>query len=178
MPSLSDIGRGQVALRSPIGHRRWRLRIGRAGGRRLGLGTLMAASVFACSGGADPIQQLLEEVVAAAEDRSAEGVAAHLAPGFHGRGLGREEARATLGRYLAAYRAVEVQIYGVSVAREGSTARVGLIAEFSGEVRRLGGLGDFLPPQAAYRFDLQLQIEDGRWLIAGADWEALDPPAR
>ena len=88
----------------------------------------------------------------------------------------RAQARSTLHRYFAGYEAISVDYYDVQVERSEAAATVSLIAEFSGDARRIGGLSGLLPPGAVYRFDLELVEEAGEWWVASARWEALAPP--
>ena len=142
------------------------------------LGAVLVAGLWlSCSGEKDPVQALLDDVEAAVEDRSAEAVGTHLSQGFVGsRGLQRADALATLRRYLAGYQTVGVEIYGVQIEQAEATASVSLTAEFSGDARKIGGLSGFLPPAALYRFDLEVAVENERWVITSSDWKALPPP--
>lgn len=151
---------------------------GRVLSRRAWLGVL-AAAVACSSGPSDPVQQLLEELEAAAEARDADGFGARLAEDFKGaRGMGRADALATLRRYLAAYESVGLEVYGVEIDRDGPTAKVRCVIEFSGRARPLGGLQGLLPPDAAYRFDLGVaEEEDGWWRVRQAAWEQIPPDA-
>jgi hypothetical protein len=144
----------------------------------LGLAVCLVAGLSpACSGETDPIQALLNDVEAAVEDRSADAVGAHLSQGFKGAGkITRADALATLRRYMAGYQTISLEVYEVQVEQAEATASVSLTAEFSGDARRIGGLSGFLPPAALYRFDLELTTEEGRWVIAAAEWKALPPP--
>jgi hypothetical protein len=51
------------------------------------------------------------------------------------------------------------------------------VVEFTGNVRKLGGLEGLLPPEAVYRFDLQAGDEDGTWRVRSVQWEEVQPPA-
>jgi hypothetical protein len=138
---------------------------------------LVGLAWISCGGETDPIQRLLNDVEDAVEDRSVDGVAAHLSAGFRGSGgITRADALATLRRYMAGYQTIRLEIYDIQVDRAEATATVGLTAEFSGDARRIGGLSGFLPPAALYRFDLELSQDGDRWLIAAAEWKALPPP--
>jgi hypothetical protein len=145
--------------------------------------TLAAASLLvlavapACSRPpADPVAALLAELEAAAEERDAERLAERLAPDFRGAdGLGRPEAVAQLKRYFAAYESVGIDVYGVETEREGTSARVRCVVEFSGKARQAFGLEGLLPPSAVYRFDLDAVDEGGVWRVRGATWTPAEP---
>ena len=134
---------------------------------------VLLALAAACSRApADPVQALLGELKAAAEARDAGRFAERLAPDFRGaHGLGRSGAVAELRRTFAAYERVTIEVYGVEAERDGDSARVRCVVEFSGQARRAFGLEGLLPPSAAYRFDLDVADEGGVWRVRGASWE-------
>jgi hypothetical protein len=136
------------------------------------LGLLSGA---ACSGTPDdPIEELQAELVAAAEDRDAERFGARLSEDFRGpRSLARADALASLRRYFAAYESVDLEVFGVEVERDGNAAHVTCVVELSGRARQLGGLQGLLPPEAVYRFDLEVADENGVWRVGEAAWEAV-----
>lgn len=138
---------------------------------------LVAVLASACSRPpADPVEALLAELEAAAEARDADRFAERLAPGFRGGpGLGRDEALLQLKRYFAAYESVAIDVYGVEADRDGPTARVRCVVDFSGKGRKAFGLEGLLPPSAAYRFDLDAADEDGTWRVRGATWAPAEP---
>jgi hypothetical protein len=138
---------------------------------------LAASASFACSAPpADPVDELRTELESAAEARDAERFAEGLSESFRGpRGLGRAEALATLRRYFAAYESVSLEVYGVEVERETTSARVRCVVEFAGRARQLGGLRGLLPPAAVYRFDLGVADEAGVWRVREASWEMVRP---
>ena len=124
----------------------------------------------------DPVEALLAELEAAAEARDADRFGERLAPAFQGlHGLGRSESMAQLKRYFAAYESVAIDVYGVQAERNGATARVQCVVEFSGRARQAFGLEGLLPPSAVYRFDLDVADEDGTWRVRGATWAPAEP---
>jgi hypothetical protein len=137
------------------------------------------AAVVACSRGpSDPVQELLEELEAAAEARDADRFGARLSESFReARGGGRADSLATLRRYFAAYESVGLEVYGVEVDRDATTAEVRCVVEFAGRARQLGGLQGLLPPAAVYRFELGVAEEDGGWRVRRAAWEHVPPDA-
>lgn len=54
---------------------------------------------------------------------------------------------------------------------------LGFRAEFNGAARRIGGLDGFLPPSAAFRFDLRLTRRATDWKVTAADWRPVEPIA-
>ncbi|MGD8894667.1 MAG: hypothetical protein PVJ73_01395, partial [Acidobacteriota bacterium] len=78
-------------------------------------------------------------------------------------------------RYFAAYESVSLEVYGVEVERETTSARVRCVVEFAGRARQLGGLRGLLPPAAVYRFDLGVADEAGVWRVREASWEMVRP---
>ena len=139
---------------------------------------LVLAALPACSRApADPVEALLAELEAAAEARDAERFSERLAPSFQGgQGIGRPEALARLKRYFAAYESVAIEVYGVESDRDGTSARVRCVVEFSGQARQAFGLEGLLPPSAVYRFDLDVADEGGTWRVRGATWEPAEAP--
>ena len=138
---------------------------------------LVIALVSACSRTpADPVAALLVELEAAAEARDAARFVERLAPAFRGaHGLGRPEVLAQLKRYFAAYESVAIDVYGVETERDGASARVQCVVDFSGKARQAFGLEGLLPPSAVYRFDLDLAEADGEWRVRGATWAPAEP---
>jgi hypothetical protein len=134
---------------------------------------LVLAALPACSRApADPVEALLAELEAAAEARDAERFSERLTPLFQGgQRIGRPEALARLKRYFAAYESVAIEVYGVESDRDGASARVRCVVEFSGQARKAFGLEGLLPPSAVYRFDLDVADEGGTWRVRGATWE-------
>lgn len=146
---------------------------------RSGWAPAALALVLACACGAprDPIQALLAELEQAAEARDAAALRALLAPGFRGpEGLDEVEAEALARRYLAGYEQVNLDLYDVAVEEQGDAARVAFAVDFRGEARRLGPLQGLLPPEASYRFELELVRSDGQWRVAAAQWWPQAPP--
>ena len=125
----------------------------------------------------DPIQALLDDLEAAAEAKSADGILEHLADDFRGQGgIDRVEAMGQLRRYLAAYEKVELEVYDVAIQRAEGSANVAFQVEFTGQALTIGGLGGLLPPGASYRFDLQVVERGGAWKVLRAAWESVAPP--
>jgi len=144
--------------------------------RRAWLAAAAGTTLWCSRSPADPVEALLGELTAAAEDRDADRFAARLSQDFHGKGrLSRPDAVAQLRRYFAAYESVGLSRYGVEVNRAGGDATVRLIVEFSGRARTLGGLQGLLPPSAVYRFTLETGDEGGVLKVRSADWEEAAP---
>ncbi len=146
--------------------------------RALAAATLLVLALApACSRRpADPVAALLAELEAAAEKRDAERFGERLSADFRSAdGLGRAEAIAQLRRYFAAYDSVALDVYGVETEKEGASARVRCVVEFSGKARQAFGLGGLLPPSAVYRFELEAGDEGGVWRVRGATWTPAEP---
>jgi hypothetical protein len=138
---------------------------------------VIALTLGACRGQPDPVLALVEALRVGAEDRDAAAIADRLADDFRGNGsVDKAEATATLRRHFAAYESVHVVIYDVTVTRRTDTeADLGFRAEFNGAARRIGGLDGFLPPSAAFRFDLRLTRRGPDWKVGAADWRNVEP---
>ena len=148
--------------------------------RPLAAAAVVVALLAACGGPPkDPVEALLVELEKAAEARDADRFAERLSSGFEGQGsIDRAEAVAQLRRYFAAYETVAIDVYGVEAEREGATARVRCVVEFSGQARKAFGLEGLLPPSAAYRFDLEVADEGGAWRVRRAGWETVEGPGK
>lgn len=139
---------------------------------------LAAAIALGCGGRKDPVQSLIDDLVEAAEDKSAERIGERLADDFRGQnGMGRADAVAAIRRYLAGYETVDLEVYDVSIQRADGAAEVSFRAEFSGRALSIGGLGGLLPPEALYRFDLRVADLGGTWKVRNAAWEEVAPPS-
>jgi Domain of unknown function (DUF4440) len=141
---------------------------------------LALALATACSRTpSDPVAALLAELAAAAEARDAERFGERLSPGFRAAdGLGRQEVLAQLRRYFAAYESVGIEVYDVETERDGASARVRCVVEFSGKARNTFGLGGLLPPSAVYRFELLTADDGGAWRVREATWSPVEPEER
>jgi hypothetical protein len=142
------------------------------------LGAFLAAAAASGCGKKDPVRALIDDLVEAGEDRSAERIGERLADEFRGQnGMGRADAVATIRRYLAGYEKVDLEVYDVEVQRADGAADVSFRAEFSGRALSIGGLGGLLPPEALYRFDLRVVDAGGSWKVKSAAWEEVAPPS-
>ena len=149
------------------------------------IATLLAAALVSsavagltgCGARKDPVQALVDDLEAAAEHKSADGIRERLADDFRGEGgIDRAEAVSTIRRYLAGYEKVDLEVYDVAIQRAEGSADVTFRVEFSGRAVKIGGLDGLLPPGAAYRFDLHVVEQPGGWKVQRAAWEAVAPP--
>jgi hypothetical protein len=125
---------------------------------------------------ADPVAALLADVEAAAEARDADAILARLSEGFRDEhGLDRTETGQQVRRWLAAYESVSLEVYGVEIERAPGSARVRCVVEFAGRGRSAFGLGGLLPPEATYRFTLDVADEGGTWRVRGVAYEPASP---
>jgi hypothetical protein len=140
---------------------------------------LLGAALAACGPAQDPVEILLAELEAAAEDRDPARFASHLSPSFTGQGnLRRSDAEAALRRALAGYETVELDVFDVErEPREGGRVHVRLRVEMTGRAQQAFGLQGLLPPDALYRFELELVPEDGVLKVTSAAWELESRPA-
>jgi hypothetical protein len=136
-----------------------------------------AAVSLACGQKGDPVRESLDAIVKAANARDTKALFEYVAGNFQAAdGSGAADARATVGRYFAAYEILTVSIRDVQIERGQGAARVRLRAEVSGQPRRIGGLEGLFPSSAAYDFDLRLAPEGGRWKVVWAQWNPAGPP--
>jgi hypothetical protein len=123
----------------------------------------------------DPVQALLEDLQEAAEERDGDAVGRLLAADFTaGDGSDREALTRTAKQYLAAYRALDVEFSEPEVNRRGPSARIKFRAKITGVGTSFGGMGDLVPKQATYDFDLTARETEDGWKVASASWSAVD----
>jgi hypothetical protein len=142
------------------------------------LALLLASLALGACGraGGDPARQTLDDLVAAAEARDADRLAARLSDAFRGPGgMVKAEAIATVRRHVAAYESVGLTLHEVEIERRSGGATARCLVEFSGRAREAFGLGGLLPSAAVYRFELQLADEGGTWRVEQATWETVTP---
>jgi hypothetical protein len=136
---------------------------------------LVASGVLAlaaCGPPADPVAALIAAAERAAEERDAERLGLYLAPDFAAEhGLDRAQTIDQVRRYLAAYESVSIGVTGVETTRDEASARVRCVVEFSGRARRVFGLEGLLPPEAVYRFEVDLVRPGDEWLVKRASWQ-------
>ena len=138
--------------------------------------TVLVALV-ACGAPRDPVEALLHELEAAAEDRDAGRFAERLSAQFEGEGnVKKADAQAMLRRYFAGYESIGLEVYGVETERDGGNARVRCVVDFSGKGQKAFGLEGLLPPSATYRFALDARDEDGIWRVVRASWTVAETP--
>ena len=136
--------------------------------------TLLAFA--ACGRSADPVRETLDRVGRAAHERDASAVGAELSPEYRdASGNGRADVERTLAGYFAAYEIVNVRLSEVTIERAEGAARARFRADISGQPKRASALAGLLPSATAYRFDVRLVPEGGRWKIAWASWEDAAP---
>jgi hypothetical protein len=121
--------------------------------------------LFACKE-QDPIAQLVDNVADAAEERDAGAVMQHVATSY----ANRAEVENTLRRYFFAYKTFEVTVRNLESTVSGSEAFATFDVDMIGVPRQVGGMDQFLPRAATYRFDVTLAEEGGGWRITSARW--------
>lgn len=132
---------------------------------------LVLGGVASCSPSGDPVRGPLDAMVKAANARDAGALFDHVAAKFEAAdGSSLADAKATVGRYFAAYEILDVSIRDVRIERGEGAARVRLRAQMSGQPRKIGGLEGIIPSSASYDFDLRLVDENGKWKVAWAQW--------
>jgi len=127
---------------------------------------LFVLLLFACAE-QDPIAQVVTRVTDAAEERDAGGVMRHVSASFEN----RAEAETTLRRYFFGYKTFDLNVRNVETTVSGSEAFATFVVDMVGVPKQLGGMDQFLPRAATYRFDVTLAEEGGEWKITSARWE-------
>jgi hypothetical protein len=116
----------------------------------------------------DPIARLMSDVADAAEERDAGAVMRHVSASYPN----RAEVENTLRRYFFAYKTFDVTVRDLETTVSGSEAFATFNVDMIGVPKQVGGMDQFLPRAATYRFDVTLVEEGGEWKIASARWEA------
>jgi len=129
---------------------------------------LLLLLTAACGAEQDPVARLVAEVEAAAEDRDAAKVMKHVAASYPN----RAEVENTLRRYFFGYKSFEIHIRDLESTISGSEAFATFNVDFVGVPKELGGMDQFLPRTATYRFELTLVQEGSDWMVSSARWEA------
>ena len=136
---------------------------------------LVAAALclaLSCAKKGDPVQQTLDRMVRAANERDAAALFENVAPEFQAAdGSGRGDAEALVHRIFAAYEILNVSIHDVQSEKGENAARVRFRADMSGQPLKVGGLQGLLPSSAKYDFDLRLTSDGKKWKIAWASWQ-------
>ena len=142
----------------------------RLAGAILALAPLLLAA--RCGAPKDPVRAALDAMVRAADARDTGALFDRIAPGFSAAdGSARDDARATVERYFAAYEILDVRLEDVRIERGGpDAARVRFRAGMSGQPRKIGGLEGLVPSSSAYDFDLRMTNDGGAWKVAWAQW--------
>ena len=131
--------------------------------------SLLALLLTACSKPADPvveIEQVIEDIRSALDERSNAGVREHLADSFLGghegqHNLDREAVRKLLAGYFLRYRNIQVLITSLEIQPDPVEPR---LAQMQGTAALSGG-NTVLPESARlYRFQ-------GQWRKFGDDWK-------
>lgn len=132
---------------------------------------LFVLLLFACKE-QDPIAGLVDSVAEAAEERDAGAVMRHVAATYSNRAAVEN----TLRRYFFAYKSFDVTVRDLESTVSGNEAFATFNIDFIGVPREAGGMDQFLPRSATYRFDVTLVEEGGEWKITSARWEARGEP--
>lgn len=120
----------------------------------------------------DPVQQLIDDAVAAAEDRDGDALAELLASDFTaGDGSDRAAAVTYAKQMLFAYRALDLSLSDVQINRRGDSARATFRLKLTGVPSNFGGIGDLVPRQASYEFEISARVESGDWKFVTASWK-------
>jgi len=125
----------------------------------------------------DHVREALERIRNAAEARDVAGVLKNLSRDFRDNsGAGAGELSEALRRYFAAYEIINLKMKDLSIERATEAARARFRVDFSGQPRRIGGLGGLLPTAVTYDFDGRLVPDERRWKVAWASWEPAPRP--
>jgi hypothetical protein len=137
---------------------------------------ILAALLLGCSRTPrDPVLEAVSGAVKAAEKRDADGVVAFLAPGFRDAYDGdRDEAVATVRRYIAGYDRLSLAVSNLLIERGSGSAEASFTIAMAGTPRAAFGLEGWLPRTSRWRFDLRLEPAEGGWKITHAAWTRVE----
>jgi hypothetical protein len=140
---------------------------------RIAAGALLLSA--ACRAPRDPARACLEDAVAAAAKRDADGVMSHVADNFRdAEGGDRSDAAALVRRTLAAYENLSLSLSDVAVERGPAAAQAKFKVRMSGTPRTVAGLEGFLPRSSRWSFDVRLESLPAGWKIVSASWRRLE----
>jgi hypothetical protein len=128
---------------------------------------LFAVLLLASCTEKDPIARTIGRAVEAAEDRDAAEVVQSLSASY----AGRAEVEHELRRYLFGYEHIDITVRELESQTTPDGGWATFRVDFTGTPRKAGGLDQFLPRSATYRFALDFVNESGEWKIAKAQWE-------
>jgi hypothetical protein len=140
--------------------------------RRIALLLCLLLSLSSCRKAEDPIAATIRAMEEAAEERDAGGVMEHLSAGYSGANGGRGEVERMLRQYFFGYKAFEVTITGLETSHTADEGSARFRAAFVGVPKELGGMDQYLPRAAVYRFQVSLVKEGSDWKVSAAHWEA------
>jgi hypothetical protein len=130
-----------------------------------------------CDERRDHVREALERIRKAAEARDVAGVLENLAREYRDNsGAGAGELSEALRRYFAGYEIINLKMRDLSIERATEAARARFRVDFSGQPRKIGGLGGLLPTASTYDFDVRLVPDERRWKVAWASWEPTPRP--
>jgi hypothetical protein len=130
--------------------------------------------LFACRE-SDPIAAKVDAIADAAEDRDVSDVMSHLSANFDGN---RGEIEGYLKRYFFAYQSFDVSVLDLRSQVSGDEAWATFRVNMIGVPKTLGGIDQYMPRSASYRFEVSLRDEGGEWKVVSARWEDLAAPGR
>lgn len=128
---------------------------------------LLAVLLLAACAERDPIAATIGRVVEAAEDRDAAEVLESLSASYEGRAQVEHELR----RYLFGYESIDITVRELESDSTAAGGWATFRVDFTGVPKKAGGLDQFLPRSATYRFALDFVAEEGGQKIAKAQWE-------
>jgi hypothetical protein len=143
--------------------------------RRLIAAAALTLFAFCGHDARDPVRETVNRVAAAAESRDAGAVATYLSAAFRDADGGtKADAADLLRRTLGAYASISLTLSDVIVERGPQAARATFRVGMSGKPRTVSGLEGLLPRTSAWRFELRLELERGRWMVTSASWRRLE----
>ncbi len=145
-----------------------------------GLGAVLLAAVLGMGLTAcverDPVEQLLQRVEAAAEDRDADDLGKLLADAFTGSDGTDKTAVVTLARqYFLAWRALDIEIRDLEINRRGDSARARFRMVATGTPSSFGGMSDLVPRKEVLDMDIGARKTPDGWKLTSATWTPATP---
>ena len=126
--------------------------------------------LFACRESEDPVVRTIEEIAEAAEDREVDDVMQYVSTSYEGN---RGEIDSYLRRYFFAYQSFDLSISDLENHRSGDEAWTTFRVKMIGVPKTVGGIDQYMPRAADYRFEVSLREEGGAWRVVSARWEEL-----
>jgi len=138
----------------------------------LALGLL---AVAACREKRDPMRQIVDKAVDAAEHRDVDALGELISSTFNDpNNQPKAAVLQAVRRYFAAYKSIDLRVSNLKVEDHATFLGASFDVDFTGVPAFQGGLADMLPRTSRWNFWIEIENEDGTWRIVWAEWKELE----